>query len=356
MIDKKISTSLQHWPCESLEILSNCPVCGYSKSKLLYKDLVDKIYFCAPGRWQLLKCACCGSAYLNPRPKENVISLTYAQYYTHQSYKRQETAELNFIRKLIRALANGYRNYKLKSRLEPSLKLGGVIFYFVPIYRARIDLELRFLGRIGPNARLLDVGCGNGSFLMLAKELGWHVYGCDPDPKAVNVALRTGAEVRIGGIEVYQDLEGKFDVITMSHVIEHVHDPRKVIAIAYKLLKPGGILYIDTPNLNSRGHREFKENWRGLDVPRHLVVLTWKAVETLLVLTGFSKIVRLTSKRGISYPLFGAQSRAIRDGRDPYKDANITIIDWIKGIFNYYISLIDNDQSEFITLFAIKEK
>ena len=94
------------------------------------------------------------------------------------------------------------------------------------------------------NERLLDLGCGNGSFLLRARCAGWDVVGLDPDPKAVEVACSQGLDVRLGDLGTLDPSIEQFDVITLAHVIEHVHHPAKVLEACYRLLRTGGFLWI----------------------------------------------------------------------------------------------------------------
>lgn len=90
-------------------------------------------------------------------------------------------------------------------------------------------------------------------------------------------------------------MKKRYDVITLSHVIEHVHDPYNTLKNCYDLLSPGGLLFIDTPNIDARSHRRFKENWRGLEAPRHLVIFNWESIFGVLKRCGFERIEPLVS-------------------------------------------------------------
>jgi len=119
--------------------------------------------------------------------------------------------------------------------------------------------------------RLLDIGCGDGSFLALMRDLGWKVVGLEPDPVAAK-----GARERFLIPVVEDTLEDarlphrSFDVITLNHVIEHVYDPVSFLKECRRVIKPGGRVVITTPNFSSLGHTIFKRFWRALDAPRHL--------------------------------------------------------------------------------------
>ncbi|MNT33906.1 bifunctional 3-demethylubiquinone-9 3-methyltransferase/ 2-octaprenyl-6-hydroxy phenol methylase [compost metagenome] len=83
------------------------------------------------------------------------------------------------------------------------------------------------------------------------------------------------------------DLAERFDVVTMNHVLEHLHDPAAALRKAYDLLQPGGLLWLATPNLASSGHRVFAQDWLHLDPPRHLVLVEADALKQLLKRIGF---------------------------------------------------------------------
>ncbi len=110
---------------------------------------------------------------------------------------------------------------------------------------------LKFLKKVKPNNtnnRLLDFGSGLGHFLGLAKEEGWDSFGFEIDSDAAKWSANNfQIEIFRNQSEV-KSLYNQFDVITLWDVIEHIENPEKVIEFCYDLLKPGGILYIKTPN------------------------------------------------------------------------------------------------------------
>jgi SAM-dependent methyltransferase len=81
-----------------------------------------------------------------------------------------------------------------------------------------------------------------------------------------------------------------FDVVTLSHVIEHLHDPRPALREIHRLLAPGGLVMITTPNLDAYGLEVFGRCWRGLEPPRHLVLYTSRSLGGLLSDAGFCTI------------------------------------------------------------------
>jgi 2-polyprenyl-3-methyl-5-hydroxy-6-metoxy-1,4-benzoquinol methylase len=300
------------WPADQLEKLSACPVCSSLERNLLYQGLTDRTFFCAPGEWSSWRCADCGSAYLDPRPTPASIHLAYASYYTHlEAPPKADYAALSPLRKLRRRLVNGYTRWRYSSRETPVMQIGIAALLAARSQRLWLDREYRHLPRLPDGGgRLLDVGCGAGYFLRVARNCGWSSIGVDADPKAVANCVNQGFEVLEGGIEQFDGQERLFDVITMSHVLEHVHDPVGTIEACHRLLKPGGRLWIETPNIDSLGHRQYGESWRGLEPPRHLVLFNSRSLATALSGAGF---IRIETKAAIdTLPGISRASEAIR--------------------------------------------
>ncbi len=271
---------MNDWPEDGLESVLACPVCSSLERALLHEDLTDVCFSCAPGKWKMFKCHSCGIAYLDPRPNAASIHLAYADYFTHSS--AMPAADASWLKRFWQALAKGYRHWRFASRRRLQYLPGFLLVSLLPGRRRLIDAQMRHLPRPRAGQRLLDVGCGNGDFLRLANQLGWLVSGVDFDPHAVQASRVDGLDVRLGGLERLTGQEGQFDVITLSHVIEHVHDPRDLLRGCQALLKKGGLIWIDTPNLESQGYKLFGAFWRGLEVPRHLSIFCRDALIELL--------------------------------------------------------------------------
>lgn len=346
------SSAIKVWPAEGLEKVQHCPVCKSLERERLYKGLTDQIFRCAPGYWDVYRCKCCRSAYLDPRPTPSTILMAYQSYYTHKRPKRQNVEESTLLQRLKLALVNGYLNRRYNGELQPASWLGRLVLPALPKYRQALDRELRYLPPLKPGGRVLDVGFGSGAFLLIAQEIGWRVFGADPDLVAVTNAHEAGLNVRQGGINAFADEREQFDVITMSHVIEHAHDPIQMLNDAYALLKPGGVLYIDTPNIDAFGHHKFNKHWRGLEIPRHLVLFNWESITELLNKTGFTDSISVPSAR--PYVRLASTSRAIQNGQDPYTMPRPRLVDAFVGL-RLSLSLLKNKQnSEFITMIAKK--
>jgi SAM-dependent methyltransferase len=299
------------WPAGGLETLVECPVCGCTETSAFYGGLHDRAFRAAPGAWTLVRCDGCRSAYLNPRPTRETIGLAYRSYYTHGATTVAPSAGA-----LRQGLANDYRRSRWGYDQGNAIPGGRLIARVAPTRGALVDREIRHLPAI-PGGRLLDLGSGSGAFLVQMADLGWRAQGIDPDPAAVASAREAGLNVTQGTLGDL-DLEehaGAFDAITLSHVIEHLHDPAEDLRRVHQLLRPGGLLWIATPNLEALGLRRFGPDWLGLDPPRHLVLFTRASLERLLHETGFEPQAAPPASPH-AFQMF-SQSAAIREGRLP---------------------------------------
>lgn len=302
--------STASWPEHGLERVSPCPVCDATERELLHSGLTDRMFGCAPGTWSLWRCRECGSAYLDPRPTEDTIALAYSDYFTHADAVTKPAAPLARLRD---ALANGYLNARYGACLRPASRLGTTVVPLFPLRRVRTDREVRHLNRPEGGGRVLDVGCGNGEFLVQAERAGWRAIGVDPDPHAVASCRRAGLNASHGTIETVDIPPGSLDAVTFAHVIEHLHQPRRALARARELLRPGGLLWLATPNMSSAGHAHFGRDWLGLDPPRHLVLFTRSALERAVTEAGLEIVARPTASFTAS--IYAQSARLAGGGR-----------------------------------------
>ena len=347
---QQLDRTHEPWPEEGLEEVDKCPVCGSEEREVLYEGLRDRVFFCAPGEWTLHRCDGCGSAYLDPRPTPETIHLAYESYFTHEA--ALEFSSLSISEKFRRILANGYRNWRYGTQDKPASRLGILAAWMMPSARATIDAGMRHLSKPRPGQRLLDVGCGNGGFLLRARSAGWDVVGLDFDPKAVDTARKRGLDVYLGGIEIFEGKQNQFDVITLSHVIEHVHDPNCVLRNCFRLIKPGGYLWIETPILSAEGHKLYGQNWRGLEPPRHIVIFTSDSLRYALYNAGFKKIDAMPY-RPMCKQMFAA-SEAIAERRNPSHAVKLSKYGRYHARLAETRARIEISSREFITFIAWK--
>jgi SAM-dependent methyltransferase len=299
------------WPADGLERLTACPVCGDPRRELLYEGLTDTVWFVAPGRWTVHRCLGCSCAFLDPRPDRRTIGLAYSSYYTHSDHARPPAGGVKA------AIQNGYLNARYGCTFTPASPLGRLVAWLLPKRRRYADRLVRHLHVPREGGRVLDVGCGDGAFLVAMRAGGWSVQGIEPDPAAAGRAAQAGVPVIAAPLEEAELAAESFDAVTLNHVLEHFHDPVQALRICRALLRPGGRLWIATPNLGGRGHAVFGQDWIGLDPPRHLVLFDRSALTRAVESAGFVDVsFELDYSAERTFPC-SATVAAAEDPRDP---------------------------------------
>jgi len=254
----------------------SCLLCG-TRGVIYYRQIPDRL-FGVPGHWDVLRCPQCGMLWPNPLPLPDYIPKLYTHYYTHNADTRLDSPNRfwRLIKKISICTQMGYECNELSSNSLVTRLLGRLIFMIGPL-REVIENSVLYLNGT-KRGKLLDIGCGQGRFLVRMRDLGWQVIGIEPDPIAAAIAReRFGLEVFTTPEETCLP-DNVLDAITMDHVIEHIYDPISSLRRYARLLKPGGEMILVTPNAESLGHRIFRDTWRGIEVPRHLHIFTERAL------------------------------------------------------------------------------
>jgi 2-polyprenyl-3-methyl-5-hydroxy-6-metoxy-1,4-benzoquinol methylase len=266
----------------------NCPFCS-AKGENLYSGLVDWLYG-VPDTWGIRSCSNCGIAWLDPRPVASDIPRLYAQYCTHDG-SRPKT--------WIGQLQGEVSKSVLARMGYPVRETEGLLprcLSFLPFAKRRAALAVLNLPA-SETGCLLDVGCGNGEFIEQMRSYGWSVAGVDLDSSAVEYCRSRGLDVSLGTIADLPETS-QYDVIALTHVIEHVADPIELLRECSKRLRlDTGRIVITTPNLKSLGHRWFGKYWRGLEVPRHFVVFSPGGLRQCVEQAGLSVAAMSTETR-----------------------------------------------------------
>jgi SAM-dependent methyltransferase len=140
---------------------------------------------------------------------------------------------------------------------------------------------------------LLDVGCGFGAFLEAAKSVGWRVFGVEVAFGPASIAARHH-DVFYGLLSDAPYEPNSFDVIRLNNVIEHVSSPRMLLRDIRRLLRPGGLLFISTPNVSSFTAALQGARWRYVQGENHIYLFSLRTIGKLLESSGF-KVVSLTT-------------------------------------------------------------
>jgi 2-polyprenyl-3-methyl-5-hydroxy-6-metoxy-1,4-benzoquinol methylase len=234
-----------------------CPLCKSTKSGTF---TVAKDYnWGVSGSFTFLRCTDCGLVFQNPEGAKKSYSQIYPQFYG--------------------AYANGSsRDYEDKINTHANAIRGRALETFLA------------------SGTLFDVGCGSGFFLKFMKRRGWDVSGLDPAKEHVAFAKE-----RLKIKNVHQGFwpaadrhMKKVDAVSFLHVIEHLQNPGRALLEAKEMMHSGGVIIIETPNVESWPIRIFRSRALTLDAPRHMVLFSLKTLSIALEKAGF-KILHLVT-------------------------------------------------------------
>lgn len=333
-----------------------CMVCG-AEGELKYPNLNDRL-FGAVGEWTLKEClnSGCNLLWLDPLPDQSTIHFAYENYYTHH----YESGISTFLGRLYAAAISGYLDisygYRVKKARYAKLLLGA-LFFLQKSRRDAADFRVMWQKFPSNKNKLLEVGCGNGDALVRMQDLGWEVTGIDFDPKAAETARKRGVNVFTGALQEQNFISNSFDVITLSHLIEHVHNPLQLIENCYDLLNSHGRVVILTPNSQSLLHRIFKRNWKALEPPRHLHIFNSNNLVQLAKKAGFKTMTVKTITRDANGIFMGSMSLKKHQKYDPKVKVSISIklgaliFQFIESIVHFF----NRKAGEELVLIAIKE-
>jgi SAM-dependent methyltransferase len=157
---------------------------------------------------------------------------------------------------------------------------------------------------------LLDMGCSSGAFLEFMRSGSWELYGIEMSADGAKEAeARSGAHVFVGNILDARFPPESFDVITCFDVLEHLYEPRRVMARVSEWLKPGGVFYVLVPNVESAEAHVFGSYWHGLELPRHLFHYSPTSLKLLAESVGLREL-SLETRRN---PAVGTSLRYVWD-------------------------------------------
>jgi 2-polyprenyl-3-methyl-5-hydroxy-6-metoxy-1,4-benzoquinol methylase len=227
------------------ERLDHCPLC----QKTAFKNfLVVQDKSVSQESFVIVQCENCGFKFTNPRPDQNSIGAYYesADYISHSNTSK---GLINKAYKLVRTMT----------------------------IRQKVEL----INRVAEKGTVLDYGCGTGHFLAACQKDGWAIEGLEPNETARRQAME------LTGKNIYAELapiqeQNQWDVVTMWHVLEHIHALNETISQLIQLTRPQGTLVIAVPNADSLDAQEYKENWAAYDVPRHLYHFTQHTMKRFL--------------------------------------------------------------------------
>lgn len=225
-----------------------CPICF---SKEIYSDLSIKDFTVSHEKFEVFACKNCGGKFTQNIPTENEIG----KYYQSEDYISHTDTQKG----LINSLYQFVRNYTLS---------------------AKKNLVEKETGK--KSGSILDIGCGTGAFLKTMKDASWESMGLEPDERARKIALEKNGIETAFPTHLFELEELSFDVVSMWHVLEHVHELHAYLEKIYSILKNDGLLLIAVPNFESSDAEHYQANWAAYDVPRHLYHFSPNSMKALL--------------------------------------------------------------------------
>jgi len=241
-------------------IRMECPGCGETGSRTLFHGS-DRLFHTTDKSFLLVECKNCRLIRLEPRPSPQELSRYYPREYWFAP--EDDTAS---------KIEEQYRRFVL---------------------RDHVNFVMRAVESSGGNGLVVDVGCGGGLLLRMLRERGMAVLGLEKSHEAASAAWKRNHVAVVRGDLSEGPIErGTCAVVTMFHVLEHLHEPVSYLRSARDLLVPGGRLVIQVPNASSWQFLMFGEHWNGVDVPRHLVNYRQRDLEHLLDYCGFEVMRR----------------------------------------------------------------
>ncbi len=230
----------------------DCPICEQDQTQLLYdKDALS-----------VVTCKQCRLRYVNPRVSQQMLEKGYVEtYYPPEKVERIHTDSMEWL--------------QMTERLT------------------ELEKQRRDKGR------LLDVGCGIGTFLHLARERGWEPHGVDPSESGIAFAQEVHKlNVQCGTVFDADFPDSHFDAITLYHVLEHIPELNPFLSELRRVLRPNtGTLVIEVPNGESLQSRFQKADWPYVHPRDHLYYFSARSLPPLLRKHGFRDITLGKPKR-----------------------------------------------------------
>jgi SAM-dependent methyltransferase len=235
-----------------------CAVCG-SDEVIPLAVGEDFEYRTSPDAFLAVQCKCCELVYLNPRPAMGELDRIYPPDYHAFDFSADR---YGFV-------------YKVRRRLEAKRLL-------------------KACKGLSADARIIDVGCGDGFHLKLLKDFGqktWQLEGIDMSDRAAEIGQRQGLTIHPGVVQSVDLPKGSYDLALMIATVEHVDDPQAVLTAVRDLLKPGGRLVLVTDNTDTLDFKWFKgRHWGGYHFPRHWQLFNPKTLRRLADVTGLEVV------------------------------------------------------------------
>ncbi len=261
------------------EKIEKCPICNHTE---VINFMICKDHMLTGESFNLTKCSKCSFLFTNPRPTSDFIE----KYYKSSKYISHTNETKNFTNSL----------YKI-------------------VRKTTLKQKVKLINTITVDKTILDFGCGTGEFLNACKLNGWKINGLEPVNSARKKATKLTKTNIAKNIKELNSID-QVSIITLWHVLEHLHDLNNSIEILKNKLSKKGKIVIAVPNYKSYDAEIFKQDWAGYDVPRHLYHFSQETMRLLLKKHGM-KIIKLIPMKFDSYYV-SLLSEKYRNGKNNY--------------------------------------
>lgn len=290
-----------------LENITICPICDQNHFN---QCLSTKDHTVTHQEFNLIKCSQCNFIITSPRPDKESIGSYYASddYISHSGKSKTLFDKVYLIA----------RSFTLKWKSN-------------------------LIKKLNPEpGTILDYGCGTGEFLNYQKKQGWNIIGVEPSDIArqkANNLLDNKVSKDLKGVQ-----KNSINIITLWHVLEHVHDLNNTLTELREILSGNGFMIIAVPNPNSPDSHKYGNHWAGYDVPRHLWHFTKSTMHLLLKRNGL-EIVAVKPMKLDSYYV----SLLSEGYKKPEQPKLITgIIAFVEGLTSNLSARKNNEYSSLI--------
>lgn len=225
----------------------NCPICDSTRLRYLFISY----------GYPICRCMDCNLLFRNPQPSDEALETIYAA------------------------------GEDLGDETEDAKQ--GVVSMRMATARLYLKELIAYTGRA--TGELLEIGCGTGEFLAAAQNAGFEVMGLEKSPEATEMANARlgGSYVRCGTLDQAHFPRHAFDVCVLCDVLGHLRDPLEALERVHAILKPGGVIFLTTPSLESWSAKLMGRSWMELKL-KDLTFFSPATIENALARIGFQRV------------------------------------------------------------------